>query len=66
MVSESIHCLITQLLNLTLLLLFLDWLGFAYQIVMAAAIIVVAIFLFMILRFFVFAAQLTEDGPIRL
>jgi putative flippase GtrA len=43
------------LLNLLLLLVFVDWLGFAHQLVQAVAIMVVAIFLFVIIRIFVFA-----------
>ncbi|WP_223453204.1 MULTISPECIES: GtrA family protein [unclassified Pseudomonas] len=43
------------LLNLLLLSLFVDWLDFPHQIVQAIAIVVVAIFLFVLSRFFVFA-----------
>lgn len=50
------------LLNLSLLVLFVEWLGFAHQPVQAVAIVVVAIFLFFILRFFVFAPQQPENG----
>jgi putative flippase GtrA len=53
------------LLNLTLLLLFVDWLGFAHQFVQAVAIVVVAMFLFVMLRLFVFSPQLAENGAIR-
>ena len=42
------------LLNLVLLLLFADWFGFPHQIVQMIAIVVVAIFLFVALRVFVF------------
>ncbi|CAD86081.1 MULTISPECIES: GtrA family protein [Betaproteobacteria] len=49
------------LLNLVLLLLFVDWLGFPHQIVQAIAIIVVAIFLFVMSRFFVFAQSAAES-----
>lgn len=53
------------LLNLLLLVLFVDWMGFAHQIVQAVAIIVVAIFLFVLSRFFVFAPQSARNGVIR-
>lgn len=43
------------LLNLLFLLIFVDWFGFPHQIVQAAAIVVVAIFLFLLARFFVFS-----------
>lgn len=49
------------LLNLVLLLLFVDWLGLAHQIVQAIAIVLVAIFLFVMLRFFVFAQSAAES-----
>jgi putative flippase GtrA len=49
------------LLNLTLLLVFVDWLGMAHQIVQAIAIIVVAIFLFLVSRFFVFSKNQAES-----
>ncbi|CAN7174230.1 GtrA family protein [Pseudorhodoferax sp. LjRoot39] len=42
------------LLNLLLLLMFADWLGFPHQVVQAAAIFVVAAYLFLSVRFFVF------------
>lgn len=45
------------LMNLLLLLIFVDWFGFAHQVVQAAAIVVVAIFLFVLSRFFVFTDQ---------
>ena len=47
------------LLNLVLLLLFVDLLNFPHQIVQAIAVVVVAIFLFVVLRVFVFAPILT-------
>lgn len=53
------------LLNLVLLLLFVDWLGLSHQIVQATAIVVVAIFLFVLLRFFVFTPLSSENGVIR-
>ena len=57
--------LLGYLLNLSLLVLFVDRLGFAHQLVQAVAIVVVAIFLFVLLRFFVFAPQLPENGAMR-
>lgn len=53
------------LLNLALLLLFVDWLDFPHQIVQAIAIVVVAIFLFVVLRLFVFAPSLAVNGVVR-
>ncbi len=53
------------LLNLVLLLLFVDWFDFAHQIVQAIAIVVVAIFLFVVLRIFVFAPNLAVTGVVR-
>lgn len=53
------------LLNLILLLLFVDWFGFSHQIVQAIAIVVVAIFLFALSRFFVFAHKSTEGEAVR-
>ncbi|MGH8333711.1 MAG: GtrA family protein [Pseudomonas fluorescens] len=53
------------LLNLFLLMLFVDWLGFSHQLVQAVAIVVVAVFLFVLSRVFVFAPQATENGVIR-
>lgn len=50
------------LLNLALLLLFVDGLGFAHQIVQAIAIVVVALFLFMLFRSFVFVQRSPESG----
>ena len=47
--------LLAYLLNLALLMLFVDWLGIAHQIVQFAAIFVVGSFLFLVSRFFVFA-----------
>lgn len=52
--------LLGYLLNLTLLLIFVDWLGVAHQIVQAAAMVIVAIFLFVMLRIFVFASRQSE------
>lgn len=50
------------LLNLALLLVFVDWLGVAHQIIQAIAIIVVAIFLFVTSRVFVFSQNSKESG----
>jgi putative flippase GtrA len=52
------------LLNLVLLL-FVDWFDFPHQIVQAIAIVVVAIFLFVVLRVFVFAPSLAVTGVVR-
>lgn len=57
--------LLGYLLNLALLVLFVDWFGFSHQIVQAIAIVVVAIFLFVLSRFFVFASRSAENGAIR-
>lgn len=57
--------LLGYLLNLALLVLFVDCLGFAHQIVQAVAIVVVAIFLFVLSRFFVFAPQPAKNRAIR-
>jgi putative flippase GtrA len=57
--------LLGYLLNLTLLVLFADWLGFAHQFVQAIAIVVVAVFMFALSRLFVFAPQELENKPIR-
>jgi len=53
------------LLNLVLLLLFVDWLDFSHQVVQGIAIVVVAIFLFVVLRIFVFAPSLTVIKVVR-
>jgi putative flippase GtrA len=53
------------LLNLVLLLLFVDCFDFPHQIVQAIAIVVVAIFLFFILRGFVYAPSLAVTGVVR-
>jgi len=53
------------LLNFVILLLFVDWLDFPHQIVQAIAIVVVAIFLFVVLRVFVFAPSLAVTGLVR-
>ena len=53
------------LLNLVLLLQLVDWFNFPHQIVQALAIVVVAIFLFFVLRVFVFAPSLAVTGVAR-
>ncbi len=50
------------LLNLTILIVMVDNLGYAHQWVQAAAIFVVAAFLFMALKFFVFPTYDAEAG----
>lgn len=52
------------LLNLSLLLLFVDYLGYKHQMVQAIAIFVVAIFLFVLSRYFVFAPQVAHKKVI--
>lgn len=67
--SAGVRYLLVQLLgyllNFLLLLLFVDWLGFAHQIVQAIAIVVVAIFLFILSRTFVFPPRTTENWRTR-
>lgn len=67
--KSVIRYLIAQLLgyflNLTLLVVFVDWLDYKHQIVQAFAIIVVAIVLFLLSRFFVFASHLSNNGALR-
>jgi putative flippase GtrA len=53
------------LLNLILLLLFVDFFDFPHQIVQALAIVVVAIFLFVVLRIFVFPPKLAVTGVVQ-
>lgn len=53
------------ILNLLLLVMFVDLLGFSHQIVQAIAIIMVAVFLFALSRIFVFAPPKVADGAIR-
>lgn len=53
------------LLNLVLLLLFVDWFDFPHQIVQAIAIVVVGILLFVVLRIFVFAPSFGVTGGVR-
>lgn len=50
------------LINLFLLIFFTDWLGFSHQIVQAIAVVVVAIFLFILFRTFVFPPYKVENG----
>jgi putative flippase GtrA len=50
------------LLNLLMLFLFVDWLGFAHQHVQALAILVIALYLFVLSRFFVFARNQPGKG----
>lgn len=52
------------LLNLLLLVFFVDCLGYAHQIVQAVAIVVVAVFLFVLSRVFVFATHPAGTGVI--
>jgi len=65
----GVRYLLTQvagyLLNLVLLLLFVDFFDFPHQIVQAIAIVVVAIFLFVVLRIFVFAPSLALTRVVR-
>lgn len=56
--------LLGYLLNLLLLVMLVDWLGFAHQLVQAVAIIVVAMFLFVLSRIFVFVQPTTRDGSV--
>lgn len=49
-------------LNLSMLYFFSDRLGFAHQIVQAFAIVIVGGVLYLLLKFFVFWSQSTEDG----
>lgn len=67
--STGVRYLLAQLtgylLNVVLLLLFVDWLEFPHQIVQAIAIVIVAIFLFVVLRGFVFAPSLAVTGVVR-
>lgn len=53
------------LLNLLLLVLFVDWLGFPHQIVQAVAIVVVALVLFALSRYFVFVPPAADQGVVR-
>jgi putative flippase GtrA len=59
-----IALLLGYLLTLTLQVTFVDWLGFAHQVVQAIAIVVVAIFLFLLSRLFVFAPNKRKNEAI--
>lgn len=50
------------LLNLALLVLFVDALGYAHQLVQAVAIVIVAVFLFVLFRGFVFVQRTPGSG----
>lgn len=67
--AAGIRYLVAQLsgycLNLLLLVLFVDWLGFPHQIVQALAIVVVAVFLFALSRIFVFARPPARKEVVR-
>jgi putative flippase GtrA len=54
--------LLGYLLNLFLLLFFVDWLGYSHQLIQAIAVFVVAGFLFVLFRIFVFTSHLTYTG----
>ncbi|WP_420600111.1 GtrA family protein [Neptuniibacter sp.] len=64
--TAGIRYLVVQLsgylLNLLLLIVFVDYLGIAHQLVQAVAIVVVAIFLFVSLRCFVFKSNVSGCG----
>lgn len=53
--------LMGYLLNLLLLLVFVDWLGFEHRVVQGTAIIAVAVFLFFLSRFFVFPRREPDE-----
>jgi len=53
------------LLNFLLLFLFVDCLGFAHYLVQAFAIVVVAVFLFIMFKVFIFAQSPARDGEIQ-
>lgn len=53
------------LLNLLLLVLLVDWLGFPHQVIQALAIVVVALVLFVLSRYFVFAPAAADHGGTR-
>lgn len=54
--------LMGYVLNFLILMMFVDVLGFSHQIVQAAAIFIVAAFLFLLSRFFVFAPARLQDN----
>jgi len=53
------------LLNMLLLVMFVDWMGFPHQIIQAVAIVVVAVLLFFLSRIFVFSQHPLEGGERR-
>lgn len=59
--TEGVRYLITQflgyLLNLLILIIFVDWIGFPHEYVQMLAVIIVAVYLFFLLRFFVFSEE---------
>lgn len=56
--------LLGYLINLSLLLVFVDHMGFPHQLVQPVAIVVVALYLFLMLRFFVFSRPVrTMENP---
>ena len=59
--TEGVRYLITQflgyLLNLLILIIFVDWIGFPHEYVQMFAVIIVAVYLFFLLRFFVFSEE---------
>jgi putative flippase GtrA len=62
-VRFAIAHLLGYLLNLTLLVVFVDRLGFPHQLVQGAAILIVALFLFALFRAFVFPGGRRPAGP---
>jgi putative flippase GtrA len=62
--AVGLRYLVAQLLgyflNLTFLILFVDLIGFPHQFVQAVSIFVVAIFLFVLSKIFVFVPQVSE------
>ena len=57
--------MILRAANLALLVLFVDWLGFPHQIIQAGAIVVVALWLFVLSRYFVFASPAADQRGAR-
>ena len=59
--AQGVRYLISQflgyLLNLLILIMFVDWIGFPHEYVQIFAVIIVAVCLFVLLRFFVFAEE---------
>lgn len=62
-VRFAIAHLLGYLLNLSLLVIFVDRLGLPHQLVQGVAILVVALFLFVLFRAFVFPAGRRPAGP---